>query len=58
MTPLPVGSMFKLVFALPDSMVIETEGTVVRNEPHSGMGIRFLSLTPEQANYIRQFIHA
>jgi c-di-GMP-binding flagellar brake protein YcgR len=58
MTPLPVGSTFKLVFALPDSMVIETEGTVVRREPHGGMGVRFLSLTPEQANYIRQFIHA
>jgi hypothetical protein len=57
-TPLPVGSTFKLVFALPDSMVIETEGTVVRCEPHSGMGVRFVSLTPEQTNYIRQFIHA
>lgn len=57
-TPLPVGATFKLVFALPDSMVIETEGTVAHCEPQSGMGVRFLSLTPEQTNYIRQFIHA
>jgi PilZ domain len=57
-SPLPVGSTFKLIFTLPDSMVIETEGTVVHSEPHSGMGVRFDSLSLEQTNYIRQFIHA
>jgi len=57
-TPLPVGSTFKLVFVLPDSMVIETQGTVVRCESRRGMGIKFISLSLEQSNYIRQFIHA
>ncbi|MEN3331878.1 MAG: PilZ domain [Blastocatellia bacterium] len=58
MAPLPVGATFKLVFALPDSMVIETEGTVVHSEPQSGMGVRFDSLSSEQTDYIRQFIRA
>ena len=58
MTPLPVGSLFKLIFELPDSMVIETEGTVVHSEPRIGMGVRFDSLSAEQTSYIRQFIHA
>ena len=56
--PPPVGSVFKVIFALPDGMVIETQSTVVHNHPQQGMGIRFTSLSPEQANYIRQFIHA
>jgi len=57
-TPLPIGSTFKLVFVLPDSMVIETQSTVVRHEPQHGMGVKFISLSQEQRNYIRQFIHA
>ena len=58
MAPLPVGSTLMLVFALPDSMVIETKCIVMHSEPRTGMGVRFLSLSPEQTNYIRQFIHA
>ena len=58
MAPMPVGATFKLVFVLPDSMVIETQGTVVRCEPRRGMGVKFISLSTEQSNYIRQFIHA
>jgi hypothetical protein len=57
-TPLPAGATLKLVFVLPDSMVIETQGAVVRREPPRGMGVKFISLSTEQANYIRQFIHA
>ncbi|HKQ04274.1 MAG TPA: PilZ domain-containing protein [Blastocatellia bacterium] len=57
-TPLPVGSTFDLIFALPDGSVIETRATVVRNQPHAGMGVRFDFLSPEQANTIRQFIRA
>lgn len=57
-TPLPVDSVFKLIFTLPDGAVIETQSTVVHSHPQSGMGVKFTSLTSEQANYIRQFIHA
>ena len=57
-TPLPVGTTFKLIFALPDSQVIETEGTVAHSQRGTGMGIRFTSLSPAQTNYIRQFIRA
>ena len=56
--PLPAGSAFNLSFTLPDGTVIETRATVVRSRPHEGMGIRFDSLSPEQTNTIRQFIHA
>jgi hypothetical protein len=58
MTPLPVGSTFNLIFTLPDGAVIETQSTVMHSEPRIGMGVRFISLTPEQTDYIRQFIHA
>ena len=57
-TPLPVGAVFKLIFTLPDGAVLETESTVIHSHPQSGMGVKFTSLTVEQANYIRQFIHA
>jgi uncharacterized protein (TIGR02266 family) len=57
-TPLPVGTIFTLSFTLPDGTVIETEATVAHTHSGSGMGVRFDSLSPEQANTIRQFIHA
>ena len=56
--PLPVGSPIKLIFALPNGTVIETAATVAHSEPTRGMGVQFTSLTSEQSNYIRQFIHA
>jgi PilZ domain len=56
--PLPVGTTFNLGFALPDGTVIETEATVAHSHPDSGMGVRFDSLSLEQANTIRQFIRA
>jgi len=57
-TPMPVGITFNLTFALPDGTVIETQATVAHSHPGSGMGVRFDSLSPEQTNTIRQFIHA
>ena len=56
--PPPVGTTFNLTFALPDGTVIETRATVAHSHPGSGMGVRFDSLTLEQTNTIRQFIHA
>jgi hypothetical protein len=58
LTPMPVGTIFHLIFALPDGSVIETQATVAHSRPGSGMGVRFDSLTLEQINTIRQFIHA
>lgn len=57
-TPLPAGTTFRLIFALPDGHIIETEGTVVHSRRGNGMGIKFTSLSPEQSNNIRQFIRA
>lgn len=57
-TPLSVGTIFKLIFALPDSQVIETEATVMHSHRSSGMGVRFNALSPAQINHIRQFIRA
>src|ERR1051326_5587389 len=57
-TPLPVDSLINLIFTLPDGMVIESQGIVMHSHPRQGMGIRFTSLSSEQRNYIRQFIHA
>ncbi|MFL6214069.1 MAG: PilZ domain-containing protein [Blastocatellia bacterium] len=57
-SPLPVGTIFNVTFALPDGTVIETQATVAHSHPGSGMGVRFDSLTREQTNIIRQFIHA
>ena len=47
-----------LIFTLPDGMVVESQCLVVRSHPRRGMGVRFTSLSLEQSNYIRQFIHA
>jgi hypothetical protein len=58
LTPMPVGTIFHLIFALPDGSVIETQATVAHSQPGSGMGVRFDSLSPEQTNTIRQFIRA
>lgn len=57
-TPPPVGTSFTLSFTLPDGTMVETEATVAHSNPGSGMGVRFDSLSPEQTNTIRQFIHA
>ena len=57
-TPPPVDSTISVVFTLPDGMVIESQCLVVRSHAHQGMGVRFTSLSLEQSNYIRQFIHA
>jgi c-di-GMP-binding flagellar brake protein YcgR len=57
-TPLPAGTTFRLIFALPDSHVIETEATVVHIHRGNGMGIKFTSLSMDQSNRIRQFIRA
>jgi hypothetical protein len=58
MAPLPVGATFMLAFTLPDGMVIEAKCSVMHSHPRNGMGVRFLSLSSEQSNYIRQFIRA
>ena len=55
---MPVGSTFKVTFALPDGSVIETQATVAHSHTVSGMGLRFDSLSLEQTNTIRQFIRA
>lgn len=56
--PLAVGSIFNVTFTLPNGTVIETRATVAHSQPHQGMGVRFDFLSQEQANTIRQFIHA
>jgi hypothetical protein len=57
-TPLPVGATFKLIFALPDGHVVETEAAVMHSQRGNGMGIQFTGLSREQSNHIRQFIRA
>lgn len=57
-TPMPVGTNIKLIFALPDGQVVETEAVVMHSQRGQGMGIHFTALSPEQTNHIRQFIHA
>jgi PilZ domain len=57
-TPLPAGVTFKLIFALPDGQVVETEAAVMHSQRGQGMGIHFTTLSLEQTNYIRQFIRA
>jgi hypothetical protein len=57
-TPMPVGSTFNVIFALPDGSVIETQATVAHSHAGNGMGVRFDSLSTEQTNTIRQFIRA
>lgn len=57
-TPMAVGATFKVIFALPDGHVVETEATVMHSQRGQGMGVHFASLAAEQRNYIRQFIRA
>jgi hypothetical protein len=58
LSPLPVGAVLNLSFALPGGQRVVTEGVVVHSQPRIGMGVAFTSLKPEDAKLIQEAIEA
>jgi uncharacterized protein (TIGR02266 family) len=56
--PLAVGSKVKLAFALPNGFIIKAAAIVAHSEPNQGMGVEFNSLSDDDVERIRRFIHS
>src|SRR6185436_4892433 len=56
--PLAVGAKMKLAFALPNGFIVKTKATVTHSESNQGMGVEFNSLSDDDVERIRRFIHA
>jgi uncharacterized protein (TIGR02266 family) len=51
-SPQPVGSKVSLFFSLPGGHSVQAEGVVRQVQPGIGMGIEFVDLKSEDAEYI------
>jgi c-di-GMP-binding flagellar brake protein YcgR len=56
-TPLPVGTIVQLHFALP-AMRVSVKAEVVNCMAQFGMGVRFLDLTPRQQVAINEIVRS
>lgn len=56
MTPLPVGKRLRVRFRLPGGGDIDGEATVAWSDARSGMGLQFLTVSPEGQAALDQFV--